>query len=183
MQHYVNQLFDDLAAITLHRWRECPPHYCEMGITERWLDPPPGYNGPAFGFGQEEDEDLKSDYLSRLKFEAAIEEVEVYKENRPKVTMFDHFGFDPALFPPSDRLSDEQLDMLTAGICRLLAAHKLSAVFPIKTPGRVVYPFLVEGMQFPSMLARHGNIGIELCEYKPAECPFGAKWCDCKDMY
>ena len=180
MLHYLSQLHADLEQTILHRWRARPPHYYEMGIPERWLDPPPGYAGPPFGFGHEEDEAMKNTYLAQLQLENTLAEVEAYTEETPRCTMFDHFGFEPEQFPPADKLTDEQLAELTEAILRLWAAHNFGATLPEKVPARVTYPLLIARMDEPAMLAEHGHIGIEFCHYEPEECPFGAEWCGCK---
>ncbi len=182
MQNYLTQLYADLEATILDRWRSCPPHYFEMGLPERWLDPPAGYAGPPFGFGHEEDEEIKNSYLATLEFEKTIAEVEKFVEEKPRITMFDHFGFVPEQFPPAEKLTDGQMESLTEPICRLWAAHNFTPVFPQKTPGRVIYPILLARMGEPAMALKRGNIGIEFCGYEPSECPFGLEWCDCKDF-
>ena len=182
LTHYLSQLHTDLEHAILHRWRACPPHYYQMGVPERWLDPPEGYTGPPFGFGQEEDEAMRNTYLAQLQLEKTFAEVEQYVEGRHSGTMFGHFGFDPEQFPPAERLTDEQMQALAERLCRLWAAFNYTAVFPEKTPGRVLYPLLIRRMGEPAMLAERGHIGIEFCDYEPEECPFGAEWCDCKDF-
>lgn len=182
MQTYLFQLHNDLENAILHRWNVCPPHYFEMGIPDRWLNPPVGYAGPPLGFGHEEDEVIKNSYLSILEFEKTIAEVESYVEEKPKINMFDHFGFEPEQFPPAEKLSDEHLDTLTTLLCRLWAAYNFTPVFPQKTPGRVMYPLLQDRMAEPAMLVTYGHIGVEFCHYEPSECPFGSEWCDCKDF-
>ncbi len=208
MSPYLLHLHTDLEAAILTRWRQHPPHYYEMGVPDPWLSPPAGYDGPPPGFGRGDDEatesDLESDdhwlfeetedgplpgppaesleVLEKMKFDEIIKEVEQYVERPPSVTMFDHFGLAPEAFPPADRLTDEQLGALVRTIRRLWAAFNFTAVVPDAAPARVVYPLLWQRMGEPSMVATHGHIGIEFCDYEPAECPFGLEWCDCKSF-
>lgn len=182
MSPYLHHLHADLSAAILARWRLSPPHYFEMGIPERWLEPPAGYDGPPFGFGQEEAEAEKDSYLATLSFEKTLAEVEDYVAARPKITMFDHFGFEPEHFPPAERLTDEQIEALTEGICRLWAAYNFTPVFPQQAPARVVYPLLLARMGEPALVAKRGHIGLEFCQYEPDQCPFGTDYCDCKSF-
>lgn len=180
MTNYITQLLADLQTVTLNRWNKQPPHYFEMGMNDLWLDPPAGYKGPPFGFGHEENEEIKNTYLATLKFEATIGEVEQFVADKPRITMFDHFGFEPEQFPPAEKLTDEQLEQLKVTICRLWAAYNFTPVFPDETPGRIIYPLLLERMRKPAMVFKNGNMGIEFCDYEPEHCPFGLEWCSCK---
>lgn len=182
MTQYLIQLHNDLESAILDRWNDCPPHFFEMGLPERRLDPPAGYAGPPFGFGQEENEQAEDSYLAHLHLEDVFTEVETFVETRPRINMYDHFGFTPEQFPPAERLSDAELDALTEQILRLWAAFNLIPSLPEEAPARVVYPLLIARMAKPTMIAKHGIVGIEFCHYEPAGCPFGSEWCDCKDF-
>ena len=128
MSHYTLQLLADLQSAILTRWLECPPHFFEMGLPERWLDPPEGYDGPPMGFGRDDDEEsplglpwLDDDetestapppesahVMANLDFERSISEMEQWRDEKPpeRQDMFYHFGFEPVQFPPAERLSD-----------------------------------------------------------------------------
>lgn len=206
MSPYLRQLHADLEAVVLARWQECPPHFYEMGVPDPWLLPPAGYDGPPAGFGRgdtDEDDDniaeeddwpfddptaeveaapTSADVLENLKFDQIIEEVEHYVQDRPRITMFDHFDLLPAAFPPAERLTDEQLEALVHTIRRLWAAFNFTAVIPEQVPARIVYPILLERMAEPAMIMKFGQIGIEFCDYEPKECPWGLDYCTCKDF-
>jgi hypothetical protein len=203
MSTYILQLLADLEAAILARWKECPPHYFEMGLPDQFLDSPAGYDGPPFGFGLKE-EGPTTDFtwqdeegaahqssvqlsesekvIENLDFERSISEMEQCLEESPpkRWDMYYHFGFVPEQFPPVHTLADEELDVLVESLCRFWAAYNFTPVFPERTPGRILYPLLLERMYEPTFVMTKGNRGIEFCSYELSECPFGEKWCDCK---
>lgn len=196
MSPYLSHLLSDLLSAILTRWQEHPPHYFEMGIPERWLDPPEGYDGPPMGFGLKEDGPLpglswlddedasppeSERLLADLEFEKSMAEMEQWRDEAPpaRQDMYYHFGFEPEQFPPVDRLTGPELDTLTDALCRLWAAYNFTPVFPQGTPGRIMYPLLLERMREPTFVMTRGHLGIEFCDYEPARCPFGTEWCQC----
>lgn len=202
MSSYILQLLSDLEAAIHARWKECPPHYFEMGMPERFLEPPTDYDGPPFGFGiktedpsadfswQEKDDSQESmlpsqseQFIENLNFEASISEMEQWLEETPPVRcdMYYHFGFEPEQFPQAGMLSDNEIENLVLSLCRLWATYNFTPVFPAHTPGRVLYPLLLQRMSEPTFVMTRGNNGIEFCEYAPEQCPFGEEWCTCKD--
>lgn len=212
MQNYLTHLLSDIEAAILHRWQKCPPHYYQMGLPERYLEPPAGWDGPPLGYARNDDDSL-DDFFAELEsedvlsnslppdetrspdpvveepnpdgdlppdpeFVATIEEVEDYLHGKPELSMFYHFGFDAAQFPPPEKLTDDELNMLTLALCHLWAAFNFTPVFPQAAPGRVVYPLLLDRMGKPAFIFEHGHVGVEFCDYEPEGCPFG-EWCDC----
>lgn len=182
MEKYLSQLIKDLQLATLNRWRMLPPHYYEMGMPDKWLTPPKGYNGPPFGFGHEEDPELNQGYMAQLEFEKTQAEVENYLAGNAPASMYGYFGFDSEQFPPENKLQEEQLKLLCDAICRLWAAYNYTPVFPEKTPPRRLYPILLQAMHEPRTQVNRGHIGVEFCDYEPDNCPFGSVACSCKDF-
>lgn len=183
MSPYLTHLHSDIESAIVARWRACPPHFWVMGISDPFLILPKGLEDmarpdpdsmapplPAWMLGEEEHE-----------VEASLEEVERFVNERPRVTMFDHFDLLPEAFPPAERLTDAQLEALVLAIRRLWAAFNFMPTLPEHAPARVVYPLLVQRMGKPAMLMKFGICGIEFCHYEPEECPFGAAWCRCAD--
>lgn len=180
MQNYINQLLQDLQSETLNRWRIRPPHYYEMGLPDRWLTPPEGYNGPPIGFGRDENPEKQEGYMAQLEFEKTQAEVERYITGVAPTNMFGYFGFESEQFPPAEKLEDGQIQQLCDALCRLWGAYNYTPVFPDKTPARVLYPILLEAMHEARTQVNHGHIGVEFCDYEPKDCPFGDAYCDCK---
>jgi len=181
MQNYINQIIQDIEQTILRRWTENPPHLFRAGIPERYLIEPEGlekFKEKDNSFDESKISVESKEMMGELEFEKTIAEAERYVEGDGPQNMFYHFGFMPQQFPSADKLTDEQLGKLTHVILRLWATFNYTAVFPEKTPARIIYPMLIERMHEPTLLFENGNIGIEFCAYDPDTCPFG-EYCDC----
>ncbi len=66
MQNYLTHLLSDIEAATLHRWQKCPPHYYQMGLPERYLEPTAGWDGPPLGYARNDDDSL-DDFFAELE--------------------------------------------------------------------------------------------------------------------
>jgi len=91
-------------------------------------------------------------------------------------------GIEGVVFPPDERLSDEQVERLSEAILALWASRNVFADLPDELPWRVAYRLLVqrwagEPIQF---LAQGMNCHLEFCDYEPENCPFGLAYCQCK---
>ncbi len=172
MQKYVNQLLEQIEAIILKRWQHCIPHYYEAGMRGPYLEPPKGWNPDT--------PSSITKLTPTLDFQDSIQEMEHWLEGKAELSMFYHFELEEQLFPPPDRLTDEQLDQLCHALNRLWNAFNLTAVVPEEAPSRVVYPILLKRMLEPTMIMNAGHIGVEFCDYEPSQCVF-KEYCSCKD--
>jgi hypothetical protein len=183
MKKYIKQLVADLEAVTLARWRDCPPHHFEMGGPGPGLVPPVGYDGPKKGFGFEDKESSDDDpFLSQMDFDKEMEEIEAFVSGEGEHPMFDEFGFEKEQFPPVEKLKDDELDMLFQAMLRLWEAYNFSPYYPDDVPIRIIYPLMVEKMSEPVVFLDRGHFTIEFCHYDPKECPFGLDFCTCKEF-
>jgi len=183
MQKYIYHLLQDIEESILNRWAKCQPHFFGIDIGNPYLKAPEGLESfkqsePTFDEG---DLSKKSkEIMEELEFSKHIAEAENYIEDEGSHNMYYYFGLEAAQFPPIDRLSEHQLEELTHSILRLWATFNYTAVFPNKTPARIVYPLLIAKMHKPTHLFERGNMGVEFCDYDPNNCPFG-EYCTCKD--
>ncbi|MCB0534835.1 MAG: hypothetical protein H6574_24225 [Lewinellaceae bacterium] len=169
METYLTHLLEDLHAITLARWRRCPPHFYQAGMRDDLHQPPEGFL-----------EKPQPDALPG-ETEAAIGEIENWLHSKPAITMFDHFGLEAEQFPPAEKLTEAQAHPLVDALVRLWVAHNFLPTLPNKAPARIFYPMMLARMAEPAMLLEHGMNGIEFCDFDPEGCPFGEAWCDCKE--
>ena len=184
MQNYINQLIQDIEQTILLQWLENPPHLFQASIPERFLVEPIGieeFKAKEKSFDESGISPESKEMMEELEFGKTIAEVEQYVESDGPHNMYFHFGLRQELFPSADKLTDEQLDKLSDAILRLWATYNYTAIFPEKTPARIIYPLLILRMHEPTLLFEHGNMGIEFCEYDPQTCPFG-EYCTCKDL-
>ena len=79
-------------------------------------------------------------------------------------------------------MTSVQLEKLVFMICRLWTAFNFTALIPEEAPAEIVYSILVREMLKSRMVMDYGNQGIEFCDYEPELCPFGKKYCSCKDI-
>ena len=174
MQKYIHYLLQDIETIILQRWRQCIPHYFQMGIPDPYLCPPEGW--------KEADLLQKTEPDSVSNFEETIAEMEKWLAGEEKYSMFSEFGLLPEQFPPQDRLSEQEVYGLVEVIRRLWAAFNFTAVVPNGVPARELYPILLERMLEACTVMDNGHIGIEFCDYEPERCPFGEEYCSCKQL-
>ena len=100
----------------------------------------------------------------------------------PEIPMHKIFGIDPIIFPPSDRLSDEQATILTNEILELWQQFNIDVVVPPNFPLPRLYPLLVKKFTEPFLYFPMGMTSIEFCDYDVSKCPFGDEYCMCKDI-
>lgn len=93
------------------------------------------------------------------------------------------FGLEKEAFPPSEKLSVEQLELMADEFEKLWAAFSFFPDFPEGLPAKRRYK-LMRGylnhhcQHWPGGWAHH----FEFCDYEPENCPFGMEFCRCKDF-
>lgn len=108
-------------------------------------------------------------------------EIDRIIDEEPDRPLHNIFGIDPAKFPPPEKLTTEQSQLLATEILELWAAFNIEASYPENFPLDKLYPMLVEKFKKPFLYFPMGITGIEFCHYEPAECPFGDEYCRCKE--
>ena len=111
-----------------------------------------------------------------------LEEIDRIIDEEPDVPMHNIFGIDPIMFPPVEKLTNEQAKRLAGEILELWGYFNIDAVYPDNFPLYKLYPLLVDKFKKPFLYFPMGMTGIEFCNYEPSECPFGDEYCTCKDF-
>lgn len=93
------------------------------------------------------------------------------------------FGFGKDVFPPSDKLTEEQLELMAAEFEQLWAAFSFEPDFPDELPAKRRYELMRDYLDhscqhWPGGWVHH----FGFCDYEPENCPFGEKFCRCKDF-
>ncbi|MCB9051189.1 MAG: hypothetical protein H6556_17310 [Lewinellaceae bacterium] len=83
-------------------------------------------------------------------------------------------------FPPSGRLSDEQVIRLLEAMNRCLDVYNFIPHFPAGLPSRKRYEVMVAQLSKEVPILIHNAWQIDFCEYEPRTCPFGESFCQCK---
>ena len=93
------------------------------------------------------------------------------------------FGLSREQFPPSDRLTSEQLTLMAKEFEQLWAVYSFEPDFPEGLPDKRRYELMrdyidIECSHWPGGWIHH----FEFCSYEPDNCPFGEEFCKCKDF-
>jgi hypothetical protein len=112
---------------------------------------------------------------------AELEEIDHIIDEEPDIPMYKILGIDPVVFPPVEKLTNDQAALLAKEILELWQYFNFEAVYPENFPLHMLYSLLIRKFQEPIMYFPMGTTGIEFCNYDPNECPFGMAYCTCKD--
>jgi hypothetical protein len=104
-------------------------------------------------------------------------------EESAEKPMFEWFGLSKDEFPPSDKLTEEQLELMASEFEQLWAAYSFEPDFPEGLPAKRRYELMRDYLDhtcqhWPGGWVHH----FEFCDYEPENCPFGAEFCRCKDF-
>ena len=93
------------------------------------------------------------------------------------------FGIGKEVFPPSEKLTDEQLRLIASEFEQLWAAYSFEPNFPDELPVKRRYELMREYLDHPCQHWPGGWVlHYEFCDYEPGNCPFGTEFCRCKDF-
>jgi len=101
----------------------------------------------------------------------------------PLQPMSKRFGIRKELFPPSEMLTSEELNLIADEFEKLWAAYSFFADFPISLPAKRRYELMREYLDY-SCHYGHGKRKqcFTFCDYKPESCPFGIECCRCGNL-
>jgi len=120
-------------------------------------------------------------YLEISEDDECLRGVIEYESIEPK-PMQEWFGIEKANFPPAEKLSNAELELMVKEIITLWKAYNFDPVLPKNLPARIAYQTLVNYFDKPVIWVSEGIIGVEFCEYDPQNCPFPSEYCMCKDF-
>lgn len=104
-------------------------------------------------------------------------------EESPEKPMSEWFGMLKEEFPPAEKLTAEQLELMAAEFEKLWAAYSFEPDFPDGLPAKRRYELMrdyldQECSHWPGGWVHH----FEFCDYDTENCPFGEEFCRCKDF-
>lgn len=103
-------------------------------------------------------------------------------ENAIAKPMHEWTGIAKDRFPPSEKLTDQQLVAMVDEILKLWEAYNFYADLPANLPARIAYKVLVDSFDKPVSWISEGRTHIEFCDYEPDNCPFPDVFCMCKNI-
>ena len=118
-------------------------------------------------------------------FEQHIEEVERFiagEEDLIQHSFGYHCSLNKEQFPPSSRLTFEQMNTVCDAFEKLLFTWNIRTDFPDKLPIEMAYETLVSVLDRKFIIPTSGFIGLEFCDYLPEECRF-KEHCTCKELF
>lgn len=93
------------------------------------------------------------------------------------------FGLNKEEFPPSEKLTTEQLELMATEFEKLWAAYSFYPDFPDGLPAKRRYELMYDYLDHPTQHWPGGwQHHFEFCDYDPGNCPFGIGFCRCKDF-
>lgn len=93
------------------------------------------------------------------------------------------FGLNKEEFPPSEKLTTEQLELMATEFEKLWAAYSFYPDFPDGLPAKRRYELMHDYLDHPTQHWPGGwQHHFEFCDYDPKNCPFGIEYCRCKDF-
>ena len=118
-------------------------------------------------------------------FEQHIEEVERFiagEEDLIQQSFGYHCQLNKEQFPPSNRLTSEQMNTVCDAFEKLLFTWNTHADFPDNLPIEMAYETLVSVLDRKFIIPTSGFVGLEFCDYEPEKCRF-KEYCTCKELF
>ena len=102
-------------------------------------------------------------------------------ESTPEKPMQEWFKLSKENFPPVNKLSKAQLELLVDQLLKLWKAYRFEPFLPEGLPAEITYNLLVGSLEKPVIWVSQGRINIEFCDNNPENCPFPEEYCMCKE--
>lgn len=93
-------------------------------------------------------------------------------QHGPRRKLSEIVGIPSIVFPPENRLTDTQMEILAGEMERLLKAYYFYPEFPNGVPGRIRYRNLVKIWDDEHVFLINGETYLEFCDYDESHCPF-----------
>lgn len=117
--------------------------------------------------------------------ERHFEEVERFlggEEELIQQTFGYHCNLKKEQFPPSKRLTSEQMNKVCEAFDKLLFTWNIHADLPDDLPIEMAYETLVSVLDRKFFIPISGFVGLEFCDNEPEECIF-KQYCTCKELF
>jgi hypothetical protein len=128
-------------------------------------------------------------YISQLIEDLQAAKSKKIQNEEEKATMEEYFEIKQTAFPPADRLSESQINVLNDAIQSLLYSHNYMVNITMlkDLPAQNLYQYLVKQWTEKIPYVTSGLLGLEFCDYNPEECGLyewcKGTWCEVDDDY
>ena len=113
--------------------------------------------------------------------ERYFEEVERWLEHEPEHDFSYYCGLQKEQFPPTEKLTDDQMEAVSHAFEKLLFTWNIGVELPDKLPAARKYSLLVSVLERKVAIVENGFETIEFCSYDPPSCPFN-EYCTCREL-
>ncbi|MBC7774547.1 MAG: hypothetical protein H7246_03845 [Phycisphaerae bacterium] len=119
--------------------------------------------------------------LLSTSIEDHFAEVEAWlADELPQERIGEILGLEAIQFPPVERLNRNQLRKICEAFEQTMQTYNVSFDMPKRLPWKMRYQLLVSKLEDSVIICDEGFVTVEFCEYDPSECPFGSRYCTCK---
>jgi hypothetical protein len=102
--------------------------------------------------------------------------------DNPPHTFGYYCGLKPENFPPPEKLSDRDIEIICDAFNKLLFSWNASIDLPDSMPDRIKYTFMVNTLNEGFTPVNSGIIGFDYCTGYAPDCPFG-EYCPCLEIW
>lgn len=103
-------------------------------------------------------------------------------ENAIAKPLQEWMGIAKERFPPPEKLTDDELEVMVDEILNLWVAWRLYPNLPENLPAKIAYKALTGFFDKPVAWVSEGEMIVELCDLDTDNCPFTKDYCMCKDL-
>ena len=107
-----------------------------------------------------------------------IEEALAEAEFKP---LEDWIGLSKEVFPPFDRINSNQAKHIVEHLIPLLKGYGYTVNIPKNVRTSALYRVLIAHLSQETPLLPNHHWQLALCGYDTKSCPFGSRYCQCKD--
>lgn len=131
-----------------------------------------------YPFSDEDKQEEVNPHNDSTGLETDFLEVERFLSEDPPSTFGDYCGLKVSDFPPSEQLTEEDMEAVIAAFKKMSYTWNLDFSFPDTLPTSLYYKFMVETLDENTWIVNSGFVSFDYCSGNPEGCKFG-EYCNC----